>query len=542
MDVVGLESGVAAIAIGHNHVCALTTAGGVECWGDDFHGQLGNGKSCGTFCTTPVEVTGLGSGVVAIAAGGEHTCAITASGGLKCWGRNAFGQLGDGTMTSHSTPVDVAGLASGVAAVEGGGQSTCAITSLGGLKCWGRNTYGQVGDGTTASRITPAGVTGLGSGVAAVSKGIFHTCALTTGGGLKCWGRNEFGQLGDGTTTNHSVPGDVTGLTAGVGAVGSGGGGEHTCAITTGGGAKCWGRNDWGQVGDGTTTDRLTPTDVVGLGTGVAAVSEGSFHTCALMTSGGAKCWGANSTGQLALLPPLGPETCGDTASCSKTPIDIGKGPPPTPTATPCSADCPTPTSTPVPKGSHVVNSTLDANDISPGNGVCAISGGACTLRAAIQEVNANPGPDVIVPGGTFFLTAGPLVITADLTLNGAGALATVIDGGGIGRVLEVASGATVEMSGVRFRNGLHTIGGGIRNDGDLTLNDVTVDANSASLRAGGIVNEGGNLTLNDSTVSGNTAGVNGGGIRNVGMMTINNSEISGNTGGGITNRYAVPC
>ncbi len=352
--VVGLESGVVAIASGFYHNCALRTTGGVVCWGSDTVGQLGNGNVCGSACETPVEVTGLGSGVAAIAAGGHHTCAITIAGALKCWGYNIDGQLGDGTTTIRTTPVDVVGLGSGVASVVAGGHHTCAVTTSGGVKCWGLNEDGQLGDGTTLDRTTPVNVTGLGSGVAAISHGGFNTCALTTSGGMKCWGRNRYGQLGNGlggtTGDKSTVPVDVLGLTSGVAALGSGGHSNHICAITTGGGLKCWGRNHWGQVGDGTTTTRLAPVDVVGLGTGVSAASYGGWHTCALR-SGGVICWGENKFGQLAINPALGPEQCPSgepPGPCSTTPVDITKGLP-APTPTPCSGTCPTATSTPAP-------------------------------------------------------------------------------------------------------------------------------------------------------------------------------------------------
>ncbi len=295
VNVSGLASGVTALAAGGSHTCALSTGGGVKCWGRNYHGQLGDGTT--TQRNTPVNVSGLASGVTALAAGDGHTCALTTGGGVKCWGSNWAGQLGDGTTTSRSTPVNVAGLASGVTGLAAGSSHTCALTTGGRVKCWGWNADGQLGDGTTTDRSTPVNVSGLASGVAALAAGYRHTCALTTGGGVKCWGNNGSGQLGDGTTTNRSTPVDVVGLASGVTVLGTGG--YHTCALTTGARAKCWGENAFGQLGDGTTARRSTPVEVNGLASSITALAGGEMHSCALTTGRGVKCWGWNAIGQL---------------------------------------------------------------------------------------------------------------------------------------------------------------------------------------------------------------------------------------------------
>lgn len=288
-----LESAV-SVSTGEEHTCALTAGGGVKCWGYNSYGQLGDGTTIDRL--TPVDVVGLASGVTAISAGMFHSCALTSGGGVKCWGYNPWGQLGDGTTIDRLTPVDVAGLVNGVAAISAGGKHTCALTSSGGAKCWGNNNNGQLGDGTQIQRLTPVNVFGLSSGVSEISAGWSHTCVVTNGGGAKCWGINE-GQLGDGTNIDRSTPVDVVGLASGVSDINSGY--WHSCALTTGGGAKCWGVNADGRLGDGTTTVRLTPVDVAGLLSGVSAVDAGYTHTCALLTGGGAKCWGGNYYGQL---------------------------------------------------------------------------------------------------------------------------------------------------------------------------------------------------------------------------------------------------
>jgi hypothetical protein len=160
----------------------------------------------------PVDVSGLASGVAALAAGGHHTCALTTGGGVKCWGRNSSGQLGDGTTTQRLAPVPVSGLASDVAAIAGEGAHTCAVTTGGGAKCWGYNQFGELGDGTMTQRSMPVDVSGLATGVSAISAGSNHTCALLAGAGVKCWGWNIYGQLGDGWPIFSTTPVQVVGF------------------------------------------------------------------------------------------------------------------------------------------------------------------------------------------------------------------------------------------------------------------------------------------------------------------------------------------
>ena len=305
-DVAGLTSGVTAIALGGTHNCVLTEGGGVKCWGVD---HIGDGTA--TERSSPGDVAGLTSGVVDISAGDSHTCAVTTTGGVKCWGNNASGQLGDGTTTDRSTPVDVVGLSSGVVAVSAEAGYNCVLTVVGGVKCWGRNDSGQLGDGTTTHRSTPVDVVGLTSGVASVSAGSGHTCVVTTEGGVECWGSNSTFQLGDGTTTDRTTPVEVAGLTSGVATVTAGW--RHTCALTTTGGVKCWGSNGTGQLGNGVTTQQAKPVDVAGLTSGVTVVDAGEGGACAVTIGGGLRCWGSNRFGQL-----------GDGSTFQRsTPVDV---------------------------------------------------------------------------------------------------------------------------------------------------------------------------------------------------------------------------
>jgi uncharacterized repeat protein (TIGR02059 family) len=299
-------SGVSAIASGYYQSCALTTTGGVKCWGYNSKGELGNGST--TRQTTAVDVTGLTSGVTAIALGGQHSCALTTGGSVKCWGLNNYGQLGDGTRSDKSTPVDVTGLTN-VSAIALGDFHSCALTTTGGVKCWGWSGDGQLGDGSTTMSTSPVDVTGLTSGVTAIALGGKHSCALITGGSVKCWGDNASGQLGNGSTTDRTTAVDVhtssssSTAISGVSAIALGG--DHSCALTTGGSVKCWGENNFGQLGNGSTTRQTTAVDVHTSSSsstaisGVSAIALGDTHSCALTTTGGVKCWGRGDYGQL---------------------------------------------------------------------------------------------------------------------------------------------------------------------------------------------------------------------------------------------------
>jgi alpha-tubulin suppressor-like RCC1 family protein len=284
----------AAVSAGFYHTCAVTAAGGVKCWGQNDYGQLGDGTT--TNRPTPVAVSGLSSGVVAVHAGRLHSCAVTAAGGVKCWGAGANGRLGNGASADSSFPVPVDGLTSGVTAIAGGSDHTCARTNAGAMKCWGYNSNGQIGDGMTIPVLSPVQVTGLSGGVTAIAAHYNHTCAVVSGA-AKCWGYNFFAQLGDGTTTDRHTPATVDGLASGVVAISSGY--THGCAMTGTGALKCWGNNGSMQLGDGTTTDRLSPVDVTVLSDPITGFFAGGVHTCVLTQAGPARCWGYNGDGSL---------------------------------------------------------------------------------------------------------------------------------------------------------------------------------------------------------------------------------------------------
>lgn len=283
-----------ALAVGDEYTCALTASSGVKCWGRNAYGTLGDGTT--TDRTTPVDVVGLTSGVQAIAGSFSQTCAQTSDGAVQCWGNIVHGT----GIYIDAIPVEISGWSGGVQRVAPGKFHICALTGVGGVQCLGFNNSGEVGQGDEDPLIrrnwhdTPVEVLGLGSGLQTVAAGFYYNCALTAGQSVVCWGNNSYGQLGDGTTTERRRPTAVSGLSA-VQALAPHS--AHTCALLQSGGVTCWGENSYGQLGDGTTSAHLTPVDV--LITGVQSIATGSAHSCAVLINGGVNCWGWNAAGQL---------------------------------------------------------------------------------------------------------------------------------------------------------------------------------------------------------------------------------------------------
>jgi alpha-tubulin suppressor-like RCC1 family protein len=286
---------VAEVSVGNQHTCARKTDGTLWCWGSDVYGQIGDGST--TSPKSTVQVTALGTSVAQVAAGQLHTCARKTDGTLWCWGSNGNGQLGDGTTTQRTSPVQVTSLGTSVASVAVGYAFTCAVKTDATVWCWGYNALGQLGDGSVTQRVLPVQVTTLGAATAQISVGYYHGCARKTDGTLWCWGYNGYGQIGDNTTTTRKLPVQVTSLGAVVAQVSVGN--WHSCARRTDGTLYCWGYNYGGQVGDGTTVQRPLPTSVTTFGSTVAQVGAGGDHTCAIKSDGTTWCWGANGAYQI---------------------------------------------------------------------------------------------------------------------------------------------------------------------------------------------------------------------------------------------------
>ena len=330
VNVIGLTGKVIDIAANHEHTCALLESGEVRCWGHNGYEELGNGIEAASHI--PVDVVGLPVGISGLFAGGDSTCAVY-GGSVLCWGSNDYGELGDGTDLDRGVPVGVQGLNgtirsiaigrdmpcailgsavqcwgsnyyanvnygldTDVTSITAGDGHICVVSNEGAVFCTGFNGYGQLGDNTTEYRESPVQVSGLNGGVTAIAAAGYHTCAAT-GNGVFCWGDNEFGQLGDGTTQNRYAPVQVESLSSDVIALVASE--MDTCALTNVGKVLCWGNNEYGQLGDGTQTDSLTPVMVKDLPGKVIALAPGDMHNCALIDDGGVVCWGENYWGQL---------------------------------------------------------------------------------------------------------------------------------------------------------------------------------------------------------------------------------------------------
>jgi alpha-tubulin suppressor-like RCC1 family protein len=295
---------IIAITAGGGHTCAVRQDGTAWCWGLNGHGQLGNNSTTDSLVPVQVSVaTGLVD-VVSISAGIQHTCAVTSTGTLWCWGLNDHGQLGDNTTTDAHVPAQITGLPQ-MASVSLWGQQppsagnddahTCAAAVNGTVWCWGANSAGQLGDNTATERHAPVQVSNL-TDVSWITTGDKYTCARKTDATAWCWGYNTDGRLGDGSATDRWLPVPVL---ANVQMIDAGGG--HTCALGSNATASCWGENSSGQVGDGTVTTRLSPEPVQTPPASFSFLSAGREHTCGLTGAGAAWCWGLNNYGQLGI-------------------------------------------------------------------------------------------------------------------------------------------------------------------------------------------------------------------------------------------------
>lgn len=349
----GVSSFPDIFSLGTGHTCHVRTSGAVSCWGSNATSELsgsGTGDDPGGRTVSGV------MNPVSISAGGGYTCAVLSSGSVKCWGMNASRELGNGGTSTSTSASNVSSISDAVQIdtsqlvdvellLNEGSHHTCVVRSGGTVSCWGNNTNGELGDGTTTARTSPVGVDGV-SGAVQVAVGVAHSCALTEDGAVYCWGNNDDYQLG--STTVSGVGADLVSAVGGATEIGAGArftcarldtgsvkcwgnndytqvrsdpftsmprsvpfsvsgisdaqhisvGADFACAIRTSGAVVCWGRNDRGQLGDGTTSTNDSPQSVDGI-TDAVAIASGAAHTCALRESGDVYCWGDDQHGQL---------------------------------------------------------------------------------------------------------------------------------------------------------------------------------------------------------------------------------------------------
>jgi alpha-tubulin suppressor-like RCC1 family protein len=299
---------VRGVALGDYHSCVLRADGGVACWGRNVRGEIG--RPTPTFSTEPLDVPALGP-ATAIAAGRQHTCALLAGGKLSCWGANHSAQLGRPPSETGEPPAEVPGLPP-VREIHAGGANTCARLLDGEIRCWGANESGQLSLADRAPTPTPTLVPGSADFVSFAlanndragsqnpdrSRLASYMCGVTRAGAVLCWGNNYTGQLGDATRDNRATATPVFGIDD---AIEVAAGDLHACALRRAGVVSCWGRNEFGAVGDGSmgpSTVRAQPVTPFGVEHAVG-LALGRAHSCARLASGAVSCWGVNNFGQL---------------------------------------------------------------------------------------------------------------------------------------------------------------------------------------------------------------------------------------------------
>ncbi len=287
------EVSTGRLALGGYHSCLVDDAGVARCWGRNSDGELGDGST--THRATPTTV--LGGPYLSLSAGNYHTCAITAARRVQCWGRNLDRQLGDGTTTDRTMPTPVVGLPDAdVTELSAAGGDTCALIN-GEIWCWGDNSFGQLGDGTTTARTVPVKVTGITDATSVAMSG-FHGCATRASGAAVCWGWTYNGRLGNGESSPSVVRSSPVTLSLVAAAARVDVGGAFSCVRLATGRIQCWGDNQYGQLGNGSQVYASEPILVTGIDDVVQLVTADAA-TCVRDTDHVVKCWGRNRSGQI---------------------------------------------------------------------------------------------------------------------------------------------------------------------------------------------------------------------------------------------------
>ena len=427
------------LAAGRNHTCARMSDGTVWCWG--YNGYLELGFGVGTYAD-PVQVS-LGASATWISAAGNTSCARTAA-QLVCWGRNNKGQLGLGTTYTGSggvAPTAVPAVPGTFDAVQlsGGFEHTCAASTAGEVWCWGEGGRLQLGNTTnsTVDQSTPQRTDTLGDTAVHVAAGAEFSCARLTGGSVWCWGDNQSGQLGRGSTSpsSSSAPTAVAG-TGNVSVLSAGG--KHACTVTTAGAVRCWGANASGQVGDASFVDAYSPKDVTGVSGTAVDVAAGGTHTCAVTQTGAVQCWGDNTFGQLG----TGDNTSRNAATAVTglatiftTTTVAATVPPTSPTTAPATTTPATTVSATTLPPSTTTTTTTPIESTTPGNSSTGNGSAATTTLPVAQSSAARTG----APANILTVRIGRTLTAARI----AGATGLAIPRGSQGRLrLSITSGS----------------------------------------------------------------------------------------------------
>ena len=312
----GFRASLSLLEAGDGHTCAVTAAGQVKCWGEGAKGQRGSGNNERSAVPTFV-MTAAGerlTNVVQVVSGMSHSCALAATGKVKCWGSGYWGHLGNGTFYSRNKAVDVqtadGELLTDIVQITAGTSHTCALTTTGNVKCWGSGKKGELGHGRNENKANPVDVQTFDgkrlANIVQVSAGAVHTCALTNTSIVKCWGGGNGGQLGNGTfedsnkpievgNTDHKLLTNTVQIYSGVG---------HSCALAANGTATCWGHGYSGELGDSERKRKNRAVTVRAANGGTALsrlvqISAGHNHTCALDNKARGWCWGLGQYGKL---------------------------------------------------------------------------------------------------------------------------------------------------------------------------------------------------------------------------------------------------
>jgi flagellin-like protein len=281
--------------MGSSHSCGVLANGSAMCWGWNSYGQLGNGSSSDVESYSHIPVFVSGDHVFSsISSGYYHSCGLLANGSAVCWGDGQYGQLGNGSIIKSYVPTFISGDYV-FSSIISGDYNSCGVLNNGSAVCWGYNDNGQLGEGSTGNyKVVPVFVSG-NYNFSSISSGHYDSCGVLANGSALCWGNNNYGQLGNGSTSDSYTPVFVSGDYS-FSRISSGN--YHSCGVLANGSALCWGRNNYGQLGNGGVSTSLIPIFVSG-NYKFNSISLGEYHSCGVLANGSTLCWGRNSVGQV---------------------------------------------------------------------------------------------------------------------------------------------------------------------------------------------------------------------------------------------------